>query len=66
MSDLAARLEALFRRCAAASDLRQSDGGTLAEQFRKEVDLLVVEYGQPAINAALEESAEAWPSTSLH
>jgi hypothetical protein len=29
------------------------------------VDVLVAEYEQLTINAALMESAEAWPSTSL-
>jgi hypothetical protein len=39
----------------------------MAKQFLEEVDLLIAQYGQPAINAALDEvPGKAWPSISLH
>ena len=66
MEDLTARLEALLRRYAAAIDQGQGDGTELADQFRKDLRSLVAEYGQPAIDAALDESSEAWPSICLH
>jgi hypothetical protein len=65
MDELTARLEALMRRCAAACDRGKAD---MAEQFHKELQLLVAQYGRPAIDAALDEemSDGAWPSVSLH
>jgi hypothetical protein len=66
MDDLTARLEALMRRYAAACDQGQGDRAQLA--FHKELQLLVAQYGQPAIDAALDEemSDGVWPSVSLH
>ena len=68
MDELTARLEAIMRRYAAACDQGEGDGAQLAEQFHKELQLLVAQYGQPAIDAALDEemSDGAWPSVSLH
>jgi hypothetical protein len=53
MSDLTARLEALLRLYAAACD--QGEGGRLAERFRKDLQLLISEYGHQAADAALDE-----------
>jgi hypothetical protein len=66
MDELTARLEAIMRRYAAACDQGQGDGAQL--EFHKELQLLVAQYGQPAIDAALDEemSDGAWPSVSLH
>jgi hypothetical protein len=66
MDDLPTRLEALFRRYAAALDQGQGEGAQLADQFRKDLRVLVTEYGQPAVDAALDEPGEAWPSIFLH
>jgi hypothetical protein len=65
--ELTARLEALMRRTAAACDQGKGDVPQLLEQFHKEMRLLVAQYGQPAIDAALDEemSGGAWPSVSL-
>ena len=66
MDELTARLEAIMRRYAAACDQGEGDGAQL--EFHKELQLLVAQYGQPAIDAALDEemSDGAWPSVSLH
>jgi len=68
MDDLTTRLEALMRRYAAACAQGKGDGAQLAEQFRRELQLLVAQYGQPAVDAALDEemSDGVWPSVSLH
>ena len=67
MDALTARLECLFRRYAAAVGQRHGDPAPMAKQFLEEVDLLIAQYGQPAIDAALDEApGEAWPSLSLH
>jgi hypothetical protein len=67
MDDLTARLEVLFRRYGAALHHRQGDEVQLAEQFHEEMDLLIEQYGQSAIDAALDVvPAEAWPSVLLH
>jgi hypothetical protein len=68
MDELTARLEALMRRSAAAYDQGRGDVPQLWEQFRKELQLLVAQYGQPAIDAAFDEemSGGVWPSVSLH
>ena len=65
MDELTARLEALMRRNAAACDHGEANR---AEQFHRELQLLVAQYGQPAVDAALDEemSDAAWPSLSLH
>jgi hypothetical protein len=60
-----ARLEALLRLYAAACD--RGDGDRLAEQFRRDLQLLVSEHGRKAVNAALNELPDvASPSVSLH
>jgi hypothetical protein len=65
MSDLAARLESLLRLYAAASD--QGIDDRLAERFRKDLALLVAEYGSKTVDAALDAMPdEAWPSVFLH
>jgi hypothetical protein len=68
MDDLTARIDALFRRYAVDLDMRRFDEIQLAKQFRMNMDLLIAKYGQPAIDAALDEVpiGEVWPSTSLH
>ncbi len=67
MNDLIARLESLMRRLdATACDQAEGDAA-LAEQFRKELQSLVSEYGPEAVNAALDEMPDAAsPSVSLH
>jgi len=65
MSRLTARLEALLRLYAVADD--RIDDARLAEQFRKDLALLVAEYGPKTVDAALDGMPdEAWPSVSLH
>jgi membrane carboxypeptidase/penicillin-binding protein PbpC len=67
MDDLTARLDSLFGHYAAFLDQRRGDGVQLADQFRKDLHMLVAEYGQPAIDAALDELPDAAsPSVSLH
>ena len=67
MDDLSARLEALLRLYSAACDQSQGDGVGLAEQFRKDLQLLVTEYGPKAVDEALDKIPdEVWPSVSLH
>jgi hypothetical protein len=67
MDDLTARLEALLRLYSAARDQGQGDGVRLAEQFRKDLQLLVNEYGPKAVDEALDKIPdEVWPSVSLH
>ena len=67
MNDLIARLESLMRRLdATACDQAEGDAAS-AEQFRKELQSLVSEYGPEAVNAALDEMPDAAsPSVSLH
>jgi hypothetical protein len=59
MDDLKARLAALFRHFAVALNQRQGDGPRLAEQFRKELNLLIAQYGQETIDAALDDLPDA-------
>jgi hypothetical protein len=68
MDDLPARIEALFRRYATDLDQRRFDGIQLAKQFRRDMDLLISQFGQAAIDAALEELpvGGARPSGALH
>jgi hypothetical protein len=67
MDDLSARLESLFRRYAAALGQRQGDRGSVAKLLLEEMDLLIAQYGQPAIDAALDQlPGEGRPSVSLH
>jgi hypothetical protein len=65
MDQLTTRLEALLHHYAAAID--QGEGAQLADQFRKDLRMLVAEFGQPAIDAALGGLADAAsPSASRH
>jgi len=65
MDNLTARLEDALRRYAAAID--QGQGEALADEFRKSLRMLVAEYGQSAIDAALGGLPQAAsPSVSLH
>jgi len=69
MDELTARLEALFRYYAADHDPHESFAalGRLVAEFRREVRLLIAEYGQTAVDKALEEMPDAArPSVSLH
>jgi hypothetical protein len=68
MNNLTAQIDALFRRYAADLDKRRLDGVQVAKQFRVDMDLLIGKYGQPAIDAALDEVfiGQMWPSASLH
>jgi hypothetical protein len=67
MDELTERLGSLFRRYAAAVGQRRGDPAPMAKQFLEEVDLLIAQYGQPAIKAALDEvPGKARPSISLH
>jgi hypothetical protein len=45
MSNLTARLGALLRLHAAAFDERRGDDARLGEQFRRDMELLVAQYG---------------------
>jgi hypothetical protein len=69
MTNLTAHLEALVRRYAAECDL-QPPGAVLdrlGEEFRREIDVLVAQYGQPAVDKAIGALPDArWPSVSLH
>jgi hypothetical protein len=67
MDDLTARLEALLCCYAAAIDQGQGEAAQLADEFRKGLRMLVAEFGQSAIDAALDELPNAAsPSVSLH
>ena len=68
MDNLTAQNDALFRRFAAELDMRRFGGVQATRQFRADMDLLIAKYGQPAIDAALDEVfiGEVWPSASLH
>jgi hypothetical protein len=67
MDDLSVRLEALLRRYAAAIDRGGDETAQLVDEFRAGLRALVAEFGQPAIDAALNEIRnEASPSKALH
>jgi hypothetical protein len=70
MGDLSARLEALLRRYLAEASRCQGVTAAvdrLGEWYRRDIDQLVSEYGQPAINAAMSEMPiVSWPSVALH
>jgi hypothetical protein len=67
MTHLTARLESLLRLYAAAQDQGEGDAARLREQFRKDVEPLVAQYGHRAVIAALDElSGAASPSVPLH
>ena len=54
MNDLIARLEALLWGYAACRE-GQDDDGQLMQRFRRDLRLLVAEYGPNAVDAALDE-----------
>jgi len=67
MNGLIARLELLLRGYAAACDHAQGDAGRLVEQFRRDLRLLVAEYGPNAVDIALDRFPdEPGPKASLH
>jgi hypothetical protein len=61
MDDLTTRLEELLCRYAVAFDQPED----LGEQFRRDLQLLVAEFGYDAVKAALDEIPDA-PSGFLH
>ena len=68
MDELAVRLEALFRRHAAALERHVEDGDPVIEQFQKQFRLLIAQYGQHAVQDALDRfrAGPERPSVSLH
>ena len=65
--DLITRLEYLLHLYSAAYDYGEADVALLREQFRKDLEPLVAQYGQEAVIAALDELPDGpWPSDSLH
>jgi hypothetical protein len=67
MDDLTGRLEVLLRLYAAADDNGQRNRAKLAQRFRRDLRLLVIEYGLQTVDTALEKMPdEAWPSVLLH
>ena len=69
MDDLTAQLEALLLRHARWLDARSDPGAfeQSMERFRKDMRVLIAEFGQAAVDAALDDMPdEAWPSLSLH
>jgi hypothetical protein len=67
MTHLTAQLESLLRLYAAARDQGEVDPTRLKEQFRKDVEPLVAQYGHRAVIAVLDElSGAASPSVPLH
>jgi hypothetical protein len=50
MDELTARLEWLLSRYSAALDQDKSNRGKAWEQFRKELQLLIAEYGPTAVD----------------
>ena len=54
MGDLISRLESLLRGYAEACDESQDDGGQLVKQFRRDLRLLVAQYGANAVEAGLD------------
>jgi hypothetical protein len=67
MDDVSARLEALLGSYAAAIDAGGVGTAQLVDEFRASLRALVAEFGQPAIDAALNKIRdEASPSEALH
>ena len=69
MDDLTAQLEALLLRHARAHDPRTdpSVSEQSMKQFHKDMRVLIAEFGQAAVDAALDDIPEkSWPSVSLH
>jgi len=69
MDDLTAQLEALLLRHARAHDPR-IDPAVFEQsmtQFHRGMRMLIAEFGQAAVDAALGDIPEkSWPSLSLH
>jgi hypothetical protein len=63
MDDLTARLKALLHYYAAAFEQPPDD--RLGERFRRDLQLLITEYGAEAVSAALDEIPDA-PPNLLH
>jgi carbon monoxide dehydrogenase subunit G len=67
MDELTARLESLLRFYAGADPFDQGDGAVLAQQFSRDLQLLVAEFGPRAVDAALDKMPDgAWQAGSLH
>ena len=66
MDELTARLESLLSRYAAALDQDEGDHGKEWEQFRKELKLLIAEYGPRAVDAALDKMPVGAGAISHH
>jgi phosphate uptake regulator len=67
MSDLTARLRALFRSYAADIELNQDAVDRLCEQFSRDLGELIAEYGHAAVDKAIDDLPDGpWPSVPLH
>ena len=69
MDELTGRLEILFRQYAASYDRRHGIAvlGRFSKQFRKDMNQVIAEYGEAAVDRALDAMPnEAWPSVALH
>jgi hypothetical protein len=69
MDDLTAQLEAVLLRHARAHDPRIDPAvfEQSMKQLHKDMRVLVAEFGQAAVDAALNDIPEkSWPSASLH
>jgi hypothetical protein len=68
MDELATRLGTLCRRSAAALERRQGDGVQLVEQFQRDFRLLIAQYGEDAVEAAINgfRARTERPLASLH
>ena len=67
MDELTARLESLLRFYAGPDRQDQGDGALMAQQFSKDLQLLVAEFGPRAVDAALDKMPDgAWQPGSLH
>ena len=65
--DLTARLEYLLHLYSAAYDHGEADVAALREQFRKDLEPLVAQYGEEAVIDALDQLPGGQrPSVSLH
>ena len=68
MDELIARLEVLIRRHAQAWERRDDDGDSVVDQFQKQFRLLIAQYGEDAVEDALNRfcAGPERPSVSLH
>jgi hypothetical protein len=68
MDELAAHLEALIRRHAQALERSDDDGDPIVDQFQKQIRLLIAQYGEDAVEDALNRfcAGPERPSVSLH